>query len=264
MKFVRSQSRSGFTMVEIALCLAIVGFALVAIIGVLPAGMNVQRDNRQETIINQDAALLLDAIRNGAHGYDDLTNHLVAITNYWSVYNVTNNTRVSGPDYDGYTLTDSLVTSVTGVDPDFAADDGYRIIGLLSTPRYIDLGGGLVQSNYTIAYFRAMSGAAVEKTPQNNADILEGAFAYRLIVENTPYVPMEVGTNAPDVRMWNVLRENSHDLRLTFRWPLLPRYALGNGRQTYRQLVGGILSVTNDGANHPLHFFQPKTFIQVP
>ena len=50
-------------MIEIALCLAIIGFALVAIIGVLPTGLNVQKDNREETIINQDAAVWMDAVR---------------------------------------------------------------------------------------------------------------------------------------------------------------------------------------------------------
>ena len=50
---------AAFTMIEIAICLAIIGFALVAIIGVLPLGMNTQRDNREETIINQDATVLL-------------------------------------------------------------------------------------------------------------------------------------------------------------------------------------------------------------
>ena len=45
-------------MVEIAICLAIIGIALVAIIGVLPLGINVQKDNREETIINQDATVL--------------------------------------------------------------------------------------------------------------------------------------------------------------------------------------------------------------
>ncbi|MGD0614189.1 MAG: type II secretion system protein, partial [Verrucomicrobiota bacterium] len=60
--------QSGFTMIEIALCLAIIGFALVAIIGVLPTGLNVQKDNREETIINQDAAVWMDAIRHGAQG----------------------------------------------------------------------------------------------------------------------------------------------------------------------------------------------------
>ena len=38
---------AGFTMIEIAVSIAIVGFALVAVIGVLPAGMNTQRDNRE-------------------------------------------------------------------------------------------------------------------------------------------------------------------------------------------------------------------------
>ena len=33
-----TSARSAFTMVEIALCLAIIGFALVAIIGALPFG----------------------------------------------------------------------------------------------------------------------------------------------------------------------------------------------------------------------------------
>src|SRR5665647_1612048 len=56
-------SECAFTMVEIAICLAIIGFALVAIIGVLPLGMNTQRDNREETIINQDATVLLEAVR---------------------------------------------------------------------------------------------------------------------------------------------------------------------------------------------------------
>ena len=56
---------SGFTMVEIALCLAVIGFALVAIIGVLPLGMQVQRDSREETIVNNDGAILLEAIRHG-------------------------------------------------------------------------------------------------------------------------------------------------------------------------------------------------------
>ena len=41
--------RAGFTMVEVAISLAIIGFALVAVIGILPAGLNVQKENREET-----------------------------------------------------------------------------------------------------------------------------------------------------------------------------------------------------------------------
>src|SRR5580698_3501258 len=69
----------GFTMIEIALCLAIIGFALISILLVLPTGMNTQRDTRQETIISQDASELLEAIRGGARGNDDLTNYVYEI-----------------------------------------------------------------------------------------------------------------------------------------------------------------------------------------
>lgn len=56
-------------MAEIAIALGVIAFALIAIVAVLPAGLQVQRDNREETIINQDARLLLQAIRSG--GRDD-------------------------------------------------------------------------------------------------------------------------------------------------------------------------------------------------
>ena len=72
-------------MVEIAICLAIIGIALVAIIGVLPIGINVQKDNREETVIDQDATVFLENIRNGARGLDDLTNYVMAITQFVDV-----------------------------------------------------------------------------------------------------------------------------------------------------------------------------------
>jgi type II secretory pathway pseudopilin PulG len=60
------QGELGFTMIEIAIAIGVIGFALVAIIGILPAGMEVQKDNREDTLISQDAPYFLDAIRNGA------------------------------------------------------------------------------------------------------------------------------------------------------------------------------------------------------
>src|SRR5476651_242395 len=71
--------RSGFTMIEIAISLAVIGIALTAIIGVLPLGMNVQRENREATVINQDATLFIEAIRNGAQHADDLTNYVYEV-----------------------------------------------------------------------------------------------------------------------------------------------------------------------------------------
>ena len=60
--------RAGFTMIEIAICLAVIGIALVAIVGVLPIGLNAQRESREATVVGQDATVLLEAIRSGARG----------------------------------------------------------------------------------------------------------------------------------------------------------------------------------------------------
>lgn len=65
----RRRGESGFTMAEIAIALGVIAVALIAILGVLPSGLQVSRDNREETIINQDARLLLQALKSG--GRDD-------------------------------------------------------------------------------------------------------------------------------------------------------------------------------------------------
>jgi len=137
-----------FTLVEIAICLAIISFAILAVIGVLPIGMNTQQDNREETIINQDATMLLEAIRSGSQHADDLVNYVYAITN--------SNTGVG---WDRSYLT-----------------TGARIIGLLSTPG----------PEHYVAYVRSMSGQAADKPPQNNAILLNDSFSYRVVCVNMP------------------------------------------------------------------------------
>jgi len=84
-------------MIEIAISLAVIGFALVAIIGILPTGMNVQKENREDTIINNDMSIFMNAIRNGERGLDDLTNYVMAITNYVTQY--TANGMINIPTY---------------------------------------------------------------------------------------------------------------------------------------------------------------------
>ena len=71
---LRPQHNAAFTMVEIAIALGVIAVALVAIMGVMPAGMATQKDNRQDTIINQDGAYLLEAIRTSAQNIPDLVN----------------------------------------------------------------------------------------------------------------------------------------------------------------------------------------------
>jgi len=70
-----SRGRAAFTMIEIAIALAVIAFALVAIIGILPTGLQTNRENREETIVNQDARLLIEAIKSGGR---DLTSDLGA------------------------------------------------------------------------------------------------------------------------------------------------------------------------------------------
>src|ERR1041384_2498358 len=73
------RDQRAFTMLEIAISLAVIAFAVVAIIGVLPTGLNVQRENREDTLINQDGPYFLEAIRSGAQGFDNLTNFVDSV-----------------------------------------------------------------------------------------------------------------------------------------------------------------------------------------
>jgi prepilin-type N-terminal cleavage/methylation domain-containing protein len=266
----RPQPVRGFTMVEIAICLAIIGFALVAIIGVLPYGMATQRDNREETIINQDATVFLEAIRNGSQGLDDLTNYVYAITNNWGQFDSSGKLLVSGTD--GYTYLRAYIGGTAFTDPYLT--NGFRIIGLLSTPEYTDpingtpinnlLNGGY--SNHIVAYVRSISGPAVEKPPQDNQIIQADAFGYRVLCVNAPVAAdMTVVTNAIGVVTNAYFRQfaaNLHELRLTFFWPQQPNGKLGPGRQTFRTMVAGqvVPTVTN---TQWLYFYQPQSFINV-
>src|SRR5881396_16777 len=81
MRFVLSKTAvAAFTMVEIAISLGVIAIALVAILGVLPTGVRVQRDNREDTILNQEGMFWLEAIRSGSRGLDYLTNYVDMIT----------------------------------------------------------------------------------------------------------------------------------------------------------------------------------------
>ena len=238
---VTRHTSKGFTMIEIALSLAVIGFALVAILGILPIGMGLQKQNREETVVNQDASIFLDAIRNGAQGLDDLTNYVIAITN--TVYNATDGSLLNTYGYTPTSLPLPLNT-------------GYRIVGLLSTPMFT----GPNNSNRVVAYIRSMSGPASEKFPQKNSSMRDLAFSYRLMPQVSP---LRAPVVDPD------LQANLHELRLTFRWPLVDqtRGRVGPIQQSFRAMVGGTLQPTNEFTTNylsdparTLYFFQPRTY----
>jgi type II secretory pathway pseudopilin PulG len=317
MKFRRTYFRatqSAFTLVEIAISLAVIGIALIGIIAALPLGMREQRDNREQTVINQDSTVFIQAIRTGARGLDDLTNYVFAITNSWTSYNsdgTLNKNGVNGYDYSTATVAPNFFTTTS-----VPITNGLNIVGLLSTPEYIDSGSGepipnLLNggiSNHVIAYVRSISGPAVEKPPQPSDSIIrEDSFSYRIYCMNAPvqhYMPplwQSASYNAGDnvsyilngqttywqaivagtplsspqsgdvpndsVRWSRVLYPqeldaNSHELRLTFLWPILPNGGIGTGRQTYRVTVPG--QIVQDVNNNSLYFYQSQTFANAP
>jgi type II secretory pathway pseudopilin PulG len=296
-----TNARSAFTMVEIAISLAVIGVALVAIIGVLPIGMNVQKDTREETVIDQDATVFTEAIRDGANSPSgvDLTNYIYAITNFQTLYNP-NAGAVNPIGYKNTYFTNNA-----------------RIIGLLGTPEYTDNNGNPIPylsyanpsySNHVVAYVHSISGPAVEKPPQDNQILQQDSFSYKIIFDNVPvavntppiwqsqsynagnYVsfvlngqpiywraivagqpllPPQSGDTPGSSPRWardsyiQQLTANLHELRLTFLWPLLPSGNTGAGRQTFRTMVGGQITA-NIQNGITLYFFQSQSFTNAP
>jgi hypothetical protein len=257
----KSRSERAFTMIEIAIAVGVIGFALVAIIGILPQGMTGQKDNREDTIISQDAPYFLNAIRNGEMRTNNnfLLNYVESIT----LSNV--NTGAT---------TTHINTNLISGQPPFLSND-MNIIGLLSFPeydvRYFNANNVLLTNEVT-AIVRAMTGSAIAQSGAGT----NMAFRYQLTVENVPWnsiaydstnwapplSPYAAGT--PDYiirsnRWWEapLLTNNLHELRLKFAWPYLPNNTIGPGRQTYRSLVSSHLLVTH---NFDLWFFQPQTY----
>ena len=246
------RSVRAFTMIEIAISLAVIGFALVAIVGVLPFGMDVQRQNREDTIINRDATVFLNAIRNGARGLDELTNYVTAVTNRYTQY------RGFAPvttGYRWYTYTNSSEGLA------YRLDSGSNIVGLLTTPKYMDvLGPGEYLSNNISAAVRSISGPASEKFPQDNPALQDLGFSYRMICEVTDFGLSPVSSNGLNPRPVT-LQSNLHQVRLLFRWPLA-KGTNAPGRQSFQTLVSGRLT------NQPppfeqFWFLEPQVYMQV-
>lgn len=262
--------QAGFTMMEIAISLAIIGVALVAIVGVLPYGLHAQRDNREETIIGQDASVLLDAIRGGARGMDDLTNFVVCITNIQTFYKP--DSTIQTVNTYGYSY--AAVTLNNAAAPDLAAlalTNGANIIGVLSTPEYTDngfqaipnlLNGGY--SNHVVAYFRSLSGPAAEKPPQDNSILRGDSFGYRVVCVNAPVArSLNIAPNSYESQMGY----NQRELRLTFTWPLLPSLpgngnigSSPNGSVTFRATIPGQIA-TDPYATGWRYFYRSQLFV---
>jgi type II secretory pathway pseudopilin PulG len=287
-KEMSRQGERAFTMVEIAIAIGVIGFALVAIIGILPAGMNVQKDNREDTLISQDAPYFLDAIRNGvavSNGglYYNTSHSLDFLTNY--VQSIQFVGQSNGAPY--------IINTYPNAN--YPGWSGAEIIGLLSVPQYNYNAPGFA-SNYfdTVATVRALSGPATEQnglnsvmaftykmevmiTPFNSFapwttnypkqfDSNQVSLAYNRFLEATPQALLPPGFTLPFspylTTATGALQFNLFEVRLRFSWPVLQNGKVGPGHQTYRTLIAGQMVLAYNKVNNVqgCWFFQPQTF----
>jgi type II secretory pathway pseudopilin PulG len=264
--------QAAFTMVEIALCLGIIAFALVAIIGVMPTGLQVQRNNREDTILTRDGQYFLEAIRSGALGSMELTNHVLAITLSNSVGDVFVHTMQ--PNSPAGLPRGGQVVNVNNL------TNSQVIISLLSTPRYTTDNRGRVVTNYVHALVRSVTGTAEEKSNQwrsrDAGDFLPPGFVYML---STEVVPLRIlppvltnwtatGLSPTEVQVysnnWLQARNqatNFSELRLTLQGPVYlsgPVLQVAGRPRTFRTMVSGQLALTSDN----WMAFQPGVFTQ--
>jgi len=261
---------AAFTIVDLAICIAVVAFALVAIIGVMPTGLQVQRQNREDTIMAQEGKLWLEAIRSGALGIDYLTNYVDQIR--------VDTVRKLPQD------TQYQHASNTYVYAGFAGGVGFRngrdIVGLLSLPGYYEWGHApsnfVLWATNTTAFVRTMTGSAAEKWADN-----EFALTYRLRSEVRQFSavtgmnldPDQAGLNEAQkearraaILRGAALRMNLYELRLILDWPVYQRgdrLEVGGNRKVFRTLVSGSLALTNVAYldDRHLFFLQPSEFV---
>ncbi|HAV65140.1 MAG TPA: hypothetical protein DCY13_22560 [Verrucomicrobiales bacterium] len=241
-----------FTMVEIVLSLAVIAIAMVAIIGVLPLGLNVQTENREESIISQDAVIWMEAIRGGAQGMEYLPNFVQEVAIKQDLRNL-----------DTFNLISTGSTVYSNI-----FNNAAELMGLLSLPKYVTEypnpgpTNGVRIERYIYADVRALNGNMADQGV--DADF---AFKYRLFPELVPIQHMqtnELNTNIVNIPL-RILSTNLYELRLTFRWPLVigagGDYRSQNSFQkslTFRTLVSGtVLPFTN---NSPYFFVNPRQF----
>jgi len=220
---------------------------------------------------------------------DDLTNHIYAIVN------LSTNSFPGPSGYYNPVLTPLMHPSLAVFEANFPdvpparwypiLTSGTNIIGLLSTPELIDTSyhatnnlysGGY--SNHIVAYVRSVSGLVADQSPQDNPTIVGNTFAYRIYLANAA-VPVDTNVFSPVpaassplypayVNSQN-LSQSLHEMRLTFRWPVLPNgsYAnQGSSPLTFRASVAGTLGTNGIFVEPytPLYFYQSQTFTASP
>lgn len=248
MKVLRSCSgvkTSGFTLLEIAVSLAVIGFAIVAVIGVLPTGLNIQRDTRERTVVLQDATYFLEALRQGPRGTNDLIGNVEQI---WVAYYQGENVAPRVEQLQRY--------------KDYKTDA--EVVELLTLPRAGRYGDHL----YSVALVRSLSGSASEKGGVSSEDG-RIAFSYFVRTEVVPITSVQqraftttekldpredMHRKTQSRRFFNSLNE----IKVTMMWPPSPPvYTHGwvpRNEVTLRTYISGSLTNSQQRILHSGRF----------
>jgi type II secretory pathway pseudopilin PulG len=264
-------SLAAFTMVELALCIAVVSIAMVAIIGVLPLGMNVQKQNREDTIINQDAQILMDALRTASASGASITNFysdpLKVANRLWEFSNAA--------DYFTNFVDYVVVTNVfgrsywrgpwylkeTGGDAGDPARpslmDGHMFLNALLTLS-TETNSGRFVTNVVFAQMRPITSPVIDYPASLNQkaglppERFDHVFRYIVTAEVTRGMPLNAGLyEGEEYERLRQLTNSLFEVRLTFEWPVTAqnpdmaepnvRPSVGPNRRTFRTLLSGNL-----------------------
>lgn len=256
----KTKPQAGFTLLEIAVSLAVIGFAIVAVIGVLPTGLNIQKDTREKTVILQDASYFMEAIRHGAS--EVVTNRAVyestqlvdSIPKMWRVY-------------------EGDLPEILEQGKDYRTDA--EVIQLLSEPSRVVPKGRFL---YSVALVRALSGPASEKGGRAFDNRI--AFSYFLRSEILPVTnsisisshvttdPLALGPAEYDLRSteWNRISTNLSEMRFAVMWPPVPDiYDAGESYRNklrFRTMVSGAVGPIErlDATGNRITTIQPRRF----
>jgi type II secretory pathway pseudopilin PulG len=273
---LKRSGEQAFTMVEIAIAMGVIGFALVVIIGLLPIGLGVQKDNREDTIINQDSAFLMEAFRGGVilkeyevkkpdaktiytntyfEGLDILTNYVDAIR--VQTYKMTVTSTMTNFDLltDDYHAVPPPFKSAGGTNYDLTS--GARIMSYLSQLKYPEVTNtqnGL-KAVFVTAYMRAMTGSALEQNKSNTFVAFKYVMRPEILrydnfssdaTNYNAYTNVTDYASTPDFiersnrwRQVAFITNNLYEVKLEFAWPLLPNGKIGKKSQLIRTVVSG-------------------------
>ena len=243
------QRQGGFTISEVVLAIGVVAFGLVAVLGVLPAGLAVTKDNREETIIRYEARYWINALRAGMQQFDALDQVEWVEIQLWDPTVLLNGQLINVPNPDTG-VPDTTPTEVyrvhrtrLGADgggylPSSGLDDSNRfsmgavkqsswpqdVIGWLSIPNPLEDGTGrwvkktaLVRPFNSTLFDRINGRKLLVAKKTDKAGKADGDFVYHPIpggdLAFSYLLEVEV---KPDISLSSL-----HEVNLTFKWPVL-------------------------------------------